>query len=132
MALRAELDLRLRTEAKLRARLVDAEARLAARERLAERTGGVLVELREELDELRAAVTHEREARHAAQRRADALEHELSGQRERSQHAYEAIAGLREELDEIRAAAAAVEPEAAVEVEAEPAVEVEPAADAGC
>ena len=129
VALRTELDLRLRNEAKLRARLVDAEARLAARERLAERTGGVLVELREELDGLRAAVTHEREAKQGAQRRADALEHELSGQRERSRHAYEAIAGLREELDEIRGAAAAVEPEAAVEVEAEPAVEVEPAAD---
>jgi hypothetical protein len=140
VALRTELDVRLRTETKLRARLVDAEARLAAREQLAERTGGVLMQLREELDGLRAAVTQEREARQAAERHADTLEHELSSQRERSHHAYEAIVELREEIDAIRAVAAAavepepepepepeveVEPEAAVEVETEPAVEVE-------
>ena len=106
VALRTELDLRLRSEAKLRARVVDAEARLLARERLAERTGAVLVELREELDGLRAAVAHEQQARQSAQQRADVLEHELSGQRERSDRASESLAELREELDGLRAAVA--------------------------
>jgi hypothetical protein len=126
VALRTELDLRARSEANLRARLVDAEARLAAREHLSERTGEVLAQLRQELDGLRTAIEHEREAREAAHRRADELERELSGQRERSRHACEAIAELRAELDAIRAA----EAQAAAQAELEPAAQAEVAAAA--
>ena len=76
-ALRSELDLRAGAEANLRARVVDAEARLAGREQLSRRTGEVLGELRRELEGLRVALATEREARISAERRRDELERAL-------------------------------------------------------
>ncbi len=133
VALRAELEQRTRAEAKLRAQLVAAEARLFARERLSQQTGELLIELRHELDGVRTAVAREREEREAAERRSDSLVRDLAGQRERTRHADEAIAALREELDSIRAAAAEAAAQAASEPEPEPdpelAPEVEPEPD---
>lgn len=58
--LRRELDARGRAEAGRRARLVDAEARLAARVLIEQRTSTALSELRTELTDLRDTVTDER------------------------------------------------------------------------
>ncbi len=76
-ALRAELDQRTRAQAALRARLVDAETRMAARLLLARRTTATLLALRDELDGLRGEIGREREARGAAERRATEFEAEL-------------------------------------------------------
>jgi hypothetical protein len=108
-ALRAEIALRARAETGLRSRLVEAEARLAARELLERRTRATLAQLRDELDGLRGAFELERAAREAAERRATALELELGGQRERSHEAYQAIGELRETLEALRGPRAAPE-----------------------
>jgi hypothetical protein len=101
-SLRRELDLRTGTETGLRARLTEAEARLAARERLARQTTQTLSELRRELDGLRSAIEREREARQAAEQRTASLEQALGGQRERSRDAYAAIGELRGTLESLR------------------------------
>ena len=110
--LRRELDTRAASEAALRARLIAAETRLAARVLLDQRTTGTLRRLRDELDGLRTSLQRERARRRAAEARAaklerDAgareqaehraarLERELGGQRERSRDAYDAIGELR-------------------------------------
>jgi len=94
-ALRGELELRAGAEASLRARVVDAEARLAAREHLGRQVGKALIALRRELDELRVALGVEREARLAAERRTEELERLLGTSRARSRDALTAIGELR-------------------------------------
>ncbi|MGI8505393.1 MAG: hypothetical protein ACR2MK_01065 [Solirubrobacteraceae bacterium] len=101
-ALRSELDIRARAEAGLRTRLVEAEARLAAREGIERRTGTALAALRDELDGLRGAFERERAAREAANTRATELELELSGQLERSQAARRAINEVLGTLESLR------------------------------
>ena len=78
-ALRHELAARAAAEGALRARLVDAEARLAARVLIERRTAGILAQLRAELDGLRAAFARERDARLGAERRAAELSADVSG-----------------------------------------------------
>jgi hypothetical protein len=87
-ALRRELDARVAAEAGLRARVVQAETRLAARVLLEQRTTAALRELRSELGQLRAA---------------------LGRRRERSRAAYEAISELRGALARLAPGPAAVE-----------------------
>jgi len=94
-ALRGEFELRAGAEAGLRARVVDAEARLAAREHLGRQVGKALIALRRELDELRMALGAEREARLAAERRTEELERLLGTSRARSRDALTAIGELR-------------------------------------
>jgi hypothetical protein len=101
-SLRRELDLRAGAEAGLRSRLIEAEARLVAREQLARQTTQTLSELRGELDGLRSAIEREREVRQAAERRTASLEQALGGQRERSRDAYAAIGELRGTLESLR------------------------------
>jgi len=109
-ALRGELELRAGAEAGLRARVVDAEARLAAREHLGRQVGKALIALRRELDELRDALGVEREARLAAERRTEELERRLRNSRARSRDALTAIGELRAALASLTAPPA---PEAA-------------------
>jgi hypothetical protein len=106
-ALRAELDHRAGAEAELRARLLNAEARLGARQLLDGRTATTLGLLREELDGLRAVLGRERSGRLAAELRARALERELGPLRRQTREAYEAVGELRAVLDELRAAESA-------------------------
>jgi outer membrane biosynthesis protein TonB len=139
-ALRRELGVRAAEDASLRARLVDAETRLAARVLLERRTAVVLGQLRHELDGLREAVGRERALREAAERRADELQAQLSGQRSVSRGAYDAISDLRDVLDRLSrpampavawSAGLAGEPqtEMAAEPETEAVAEPPPAAD---
>jgi hypothetical protein len=100
-ALRAELHARVTADAPLRARLVQAESRLAARVVLDRRTSGVLGELRQELAGLRAGFEHERSLRIAAELRIAELERELGGQRVASRGAYDAIGELRAALERL-------------------------------
>jgi hypothetical protein len=102
-ALRSELDLRAETEVALRARVVEAEARLASRELLERRITATLAQLRDELDGLRSVYELERGAREVAEHRATDLERDLADQRERSKAAYAAIDELRGTLGELRA-----------------------------
>ncbi len=97
-SLRAELDLRARADAGLRARLIDAESRLAARVILERRTSAALAELRAELNSLGGELTRERTLRVEAERRTAELERELRNQRGVSLAAYQAIGELREAL----------------------------------
>jgi hypothetical protein len=130
--LRRELDARAARDASLRARLVAAETRLAARVLLDQRTAATLAELRAELDRLRGLLqakqsarraadevavelAAERERRLAAERRAVDLERELSGQRARSRDAYDAIEDLRSSLERLRPATAPTAPVESVE-----------------
>jgi hypothetical protein len=106
--LHQELETRTRADAELRARLIDAESRLAARVLLERRTTAHLAELRDELETLRGALQRERGLRSAAERRAAELERQLSGQRDRSLGAYQAIGELRQALEALRTPA--VEP----------------------
>ncbi|MGZ4243651.1 MAG: hypothetical protein ACXVSE_05095 [Solirubrobacteraceae bacterium] len=76
-ALRAELETRVRDDVALRARLIDAESRLAARVLLQERTAATLGELRAELGSLADELARERFLRVDAERRAAELEREL-------------------------------------------------------
>lgn len=101
-ALRAELDVRAGAEAGLRARVIDAEARLAAREQIAGQTGQAMIALRHELGglrhelfRLRAALGDEREGRAAAERRVAELERALGLSRARSRDALAAIGEIR-------------------------------------
>jgi hypothetical protein len=99
--LRHELDARTRADAAIRVRLIDAEARLAARVLLERRTTAALAGLRVELETLRDGLARERALRADAERRAGELERELSGQRALSRGAYDAIGELRGELDRL-------------------------------
>jgi hypothetical protein len=131
-ALRRELDSRARADAAVRSRLIDAEARLAARVLLERRTTATLTEFRGELDTLRGALAHERSLRAEAEQRAVELERELSGQRALSRGAYDAIGELRGTLEGLTRPAP--EAEAAPGVEPEPpsaAAEPEPGPPAG-
>ena len=101
-ALRRELDGRARTEAGLRARMVTAESRLAARVLLEQRTTQTLRELRAELERLGVALTSERDGRRAAEAEVAKLRSELGGQRDRSQGALAAIGELRGALEALR------------------------------
>jgi len=76
--LRRELDARAGAEAGLRSALVDAEARLAARVLLDQRTTVMLGQLRDELSELRQSLHRERSLRDAAERRADELQRQAA------------------------------------------------------
>jgi hypothetical protein len=96
--LRTELEARARADAALRARLIDAESRLAARVVLERRTSAVLAELRAELDSLGGELARERTQRVDAERRAAELERELRETRGASRGAHEAIGELREAL----------------------------------
>jgi hypothetical protein len=101
--LRQELASRTRADAAVRARLIDAEARLAARILLEQRTTDALAQVRAELDTLRDALVRERALRAAADLRAAELERELEGQRALSRDAYDAIGELRGALDRLAA-----------------------------
>jgi hypothetical protein len=101
-ALRQELAVRSRGEAGLHSRLIQAEARLASRQLLEQRTGIVLAELRAELEGLRGELTRERAAREAADARAERLQTDLGGARSRTQEAREAIAEIRGTLESLR------------------------------
>ena len=100
-SLRAELETRARADAALRARLIDAESRLAARVVLEQRTSAALAELRTELDALGGELARERTLRLDAERRTAELERELRDQRVTSLGAYEAIGELREALERL-------------------------------
>jgi len=126
--LRAELESRARADAALRARLIDAESRLAARVILERRTSAALAELRAELEVLGDALSRERTLRTGAERRAAELERQLREQRVVSMGAYEAIGELREAL--ARLAEPAPEPEPQPEPATEPPPEPPPAAAA--
>jgi hypothetical protein len=114
-SLRVELESRVRADAALRARAIDAESRLAGRVVLERRTSLALAELRTELDGLGGELARERGLRLDAERRADELERELHDQRVVSLGAYEAIGELREMLERL-----ATPPEPQPEPEPEP------------
>jgi hypothetical protein len=101
-ALRAELAMRATAEAGLRARVVDAETRLAARAVLSQRTAETLREVRAELDRLVELVATERSRRETAERRAAELEAELAAHRGRSADADREIASLSGSLEQLR------------------------------
>jgi hypothetical protein len=115
-ALRAELDRRARSEAALRARLVDSETRVAARQLLERQTAVTLGQLREELDGLRGMLARERGMRESAERQTQMLEGDLARLRVQTSEAYAAIAELRSVIESLRAflPAAPPEPEAPV------------------
>ena len=115
-ALRAELDRRARSEAALRARLVDSETRVAARQLLERQTAATLGQLREELDGLRGMLARERGMRESAERQTQVLEGDLARLRVQTSEAYAAIAELRSVIESLRAflPAAPPEPEAPV------------------
>jgi hypothetical protein len=108
-SLRHELDARGRAEAALRARLIDAEGRLATRVLLEQRTSGTLGELRTELESLRDALARERALRTDAERRAAELDAEhrrraeagrgLQVEAQRQAAALDAERALRAEAD---------------------------------
>ena len=104
-ALQAELEQRARTEAALRARLVESETRIAARQLLERQTAATLGQLRDELDGLRGALTRERRGRQAAERHAEALGRDLGRLHVESREANEAVSELRGLIEELRAAA---------------------------
>lgn len=101
--LRHQVNARARAEAALLARAVDAEARLAARVLVQQRTSALLDELRAELDGLRDALAGERARREEAERRVAELERELAGQRTLSHEAHDAIGELRTALERLAA-----------------------------
>ena len=130
-ALRAELDRRARSEAALRARLVDSETRVAARQLLERQTAVTLGQLREELDGLRGMLARERGMRESAERQTQMLEGDLARLRVQTSEAYAAIAELRSVIESLRAflPAAPPEPEAPV-AQAEAVAPPEPEAPA--
>ena len=125
-SLRAELQSRAREDAAMRARLIDAESRLAARILVEERTAATLGELRVELDSLADELARERLLRAGAERRAGELERELRAQRVVSLDAYRAIGELREALHHL----ATPEPEPDIAPDREPPAAPEAAAAA--
>jgi hypothetical protein len=138
-SLRTELEHRARADAALRACLIDAESRLAARVVLERRTSAALAELRSELDLLGDELSREHRLRVEAERRADEFERELREQRIVSLRARERIAELRETLERlatppepvpapVRAAAPALAPVAAAQPAPQPAPAPAPAA----
>ncbi len=102
-AMRGELHQRARSEAALRARLVESETRIAARQLLERQTAATLRELRDELGDLKAMFTRERAAREMAERRAEALERDLARLRLQTGEAHAAIAELRGVIESLRA-----------------------------
>ncbi|MEO8967581.1 MAG: hypothetical protein ABI355_08275, partial [Solirubrobacteraceae bacterium] len=118
-ALRGELDRRAGAEAGLRARVVDAEARLAARVQIGHQLGETLAAMRRELNGLRAALGVEREARLIAERRTAELQRLLGSSRARSRDALTAIGELRGALASITPPAAPEAPSRLAEVEPE-------------
>jgi hypothetical protein len=129
-ALQAELEQRVRTEAALRARLVESETRIAARQLLERQTAATLGQLRDELgglrgelEGLRGALAGERRGREAAERRAEALGRDLARLHVESGEAHAAVAELRGLIEELRAVVIAP----ATEVEPQP----EPSARSG-
>ncbi len=128
-ALRAELDRRARAEAALRARLVDSETRVAARQLLERQTAATLGQLREELDGLRGMLARERAMRESAERQTQVLEGDLARLRAQSSEAYAAIAELRSVIESLRAFLPAAPRDAdAAGAETEPAAQPEPEA----
>ncbi len=132
--LRRELDARAAGDAGLRSRLVDAEARLAARVLLDQQTAVMLGQLRAELEQLRQSREHERFRRAATERRAGELQQrvaeldeELSGQREQTRDAHAAIGELREALKRLQVPEPAPEPAEAPAPEPAEAPAPEPA-----
>jgi hypothetical protein len=101
-ALRSELGARAGAEAGLRARLVAAETRLAARVLLEQRTTTTLRELRSEFERLAEALDRERELRRAAEAQVADMRTQLGGQRERSRDVYDAIVEIRGALGDLR------------------------------
>jgi hypothetical protein len=116
-ALQAELELRVRTEASLRARLVESETRIAARQLLERQTAATLGQLRDEFEGLRGALARERQGREAAERHADALGRDLARLHVESGEAHEAVAELRGLIEQLRAVVSGP----ATEVETRPA-----------
>ena len=108
-ALRRELGARVSAEAGLRARLVQAETRLAARVLLEQRTTATLRDLRGELDRLGESLGREREARRAAEAETARIRAELGGRRERSLDVIEAIGEIRGALEGLRTPAEGAE-----------------------
>ncbi len=102
-ALRAELEQRARSEAGLRARLVESETRVAARQLLERQTAATLRQLGDELGGLKGMLTRERAAREAAERQAQGLERDLARLRLQTGEAYAAIAELRGVIESLRA-----------------------------
>ena len=102
-ALRAELEQRARSEAGLRARLVESETRVAARQLLERQTAATLRQLGDELGGLKGMLTRERAAREAAERQAQGLERDLARLRLQTGEAYAAIAELRGVIGSLRA-----------------------------
>jgi hypothetical protein len=100
-ALRAELGARSGSEAALRARLVQAETRLAARVLLEQRTSTTLRELRAELERLGEALEHERGLRRAAEAEVAEMRGRIGGQRDRSRDVYDAIGEIRGALENL-------------------------------
>ena len=101
-ALRAELGARSGNEAALRARLVQAETRLAARVLLEQRTTATLRELRVELERLSEALERERGLRRAAEAEVAEMRARLGGQHDRSRDVYDAISEIRGTLEDLR------------------------------
>jgi hypothetical protein len=101
-ALRAELGARSGSEAALRARLVQAEARLAARVLLEQRTTATLRELRGELERLGEALERERELRQAAEAEVAEMRARIGGEHDRSRDVYDAIGEIRGVLEDLR------------------------------
>jgi hypothetical protein len=116
-ALRAEIELRAASEARLRARLGVAEGRFETRVDAEGELAATLAQLRAELASLHSDLEYERANRMAAERRAHELEGSLDQQRARTARANTAIAELRQALEGLRAAvpaAPAPEPRAAI------------------
>jgi hypothetical protein len=116
-ALRAELAMRATAEAGLRARAVDAEARLAARAMASEQTAETLRAVRAELNQLTGLVAGERSRREAAEQRVTELERELEQRRARDQSGEQRERGaqpddaptpgsMRDSLEQLRTPAA--------------------------
>ncbi len=100
-ALRHELDSRATAEASLRARLVDAEARLATRVLLERRTATILGELRQELESLGDALERERSRRESAELRIAELQRRVAAQIRVARDAFDAVGELRDVIGHI-------------------------------
>jgi hypothetical protein len=110
-SLRRELDARAGATAALQTRVIDAEARVAARSLLERRMSAILAELRAELAGLQEGLVGERVLRTRAETRAADLERRLTGQQERTREAFEAIGEIREAVRRLIAPASRLRPE---------------------
>ncbi|HEY8625839.1 MAG TPA: hypothetical protein VIL82_07520, partial [Solirubrobacteraceae bacterium] len=119
-ALKAEIEARAASEARLRARLGVAEGRFETRVDAEGELAATLAQLRAELTSLHSDLEYERAARGRAELRANGLELALSEQRARTARANTAIEELRDALEGLRAAVpAAPSPEAGRSIEPE-------------